>query len=270
MSRIATLIIAAVVTSWPSVHGAPRAVSRAERPTPVIVELFTSEGCIDCPPADALLDRLVAGQPVAGADIIALGEHVDYWDRLGWKDRFSSATLTARQQRYQARFNAESLYTPQMIVDGRAEFVGSDAGAARRAIERTLSAPRGVVSITTDDRRAQGPAPQMSVSVTVTDLPRIAGGDRADVMVAITERGLTTDVKRGENHGKLLTHAPVVRCLAVIGQIAPDASNGSARTDLPIDPAWQRDHLVIVAFVQEQRGRAILASASIPFKNARP
>ena len=108
----------------------------AASPTPVIVELFTSEGCADCPPADALLAKIVAAQPVAAAQIIGLGQHVDYWDRLGWKDRFSSAALTRRQQAYQSRFATESIYTPQMVVDGRAEFVGSDASAARKAIER--------------------------------------------------------------------------------------------------------------------------------------
>jgi hypothetical protein len=253
MRRILFLFAAALAIASGGVHAAPPALSRVEGPTPVIVELFTSEGCSDCPPADVLLDKLIATQPVAGAEIIGLGEHVDYWDRQGWKDRFSSAAVTSRQQVYQTRFRTESIYTPQMVVDGRAEFVGSDAGAARKAIEKTLTAPHGIVTLDADGRH---------VGVTVTDLPRIARGDRGDIIVLVTESGLTTDVKRGENHGKVLKHAPVVRYLATIGQIAADTTTGSARADIPIDAAWQRNRLTLVAFVQEQRGRTILALAS--------
>src|SRR5712692_5825374 len=86
--------------------------ARAAPPTPILVELFTSEGCSDCPPADALLEKLIASQPTSGVEIIGLGQHVDYWDRLGWKDRFSSTALTERQQLYQRRFKTESIYTP--------------------------------------------------------------------------------------------------------------------------------------------------------------
>jgi hypothetical protein len=111
----------------------------------------------------------------------------------------------------------------------------------------------------------------VQVSVTVTDLPRLGRGDRADVIVALTESGLRTDVTRGENHGRTLTHAAVVRHRATIGQLAADGSTGaSARADIPLAADWQRDHLTIVAFVQELRGRTILASASAPLKNARP
>jgi len=240
---------------------------KAASPTPVVVELFTSEGCSDCPAADTLLEKLIATQPVAGAEIIALGQHVDYWDRLGWKDRFSSAALTNRQQVYQRRFATESIYTPQMVVDGRAEFVGSDAAAARKAIERTLTAAHGRVTIELSGVAAKADqARPLHVAVAVSDLPSPARGDRADIILVVTERGLSTDVKRGENHGKVLTHAPVVRYLATIGQVAVDGATAAAAADIPLAADWQRDRLAVVAFVQEQRGRTILASASARLK----
>lgn len=246
------------------------ALSRVEGPVPVIVELFTSEGCSDCPPADALLEKMIATQPVAGAQIIGLGQHVDYWDRLGWKDRFSSAAFTGRQQAYQTRFATESIYTPQMVVDGRAEFVGSDANAARKAIARTLTAAHGIVKIDVGTElapptRADQGRPQ-HVALTISDLPHAARGDRADIILVVTESGLTTDVKRGENHGKVLKHAPVVRYLATIGQVPADAAAASAAADIPLAADWQRDRLAVVVFVQEQRGRTVLASASARLK----
>jgi hypothetical protein len=263
MRRTGLLIVVALAIASGRVQTAPPpALSGVEGATPVILELFTSEGCSDCPAADTLLEKLLATQPVAGAEIIGLGEHVDYWDRLGWKDRFSSAALTSRQQQYQTRFGTESIYTPQMVVDGRAEFVGSDASAARKAIEKTLAAPHGRI-----DLDVAG----MAVRVAVSDLPPVPRGDRADIIVMVTERGLTTDVKRGENHGKLLAHAPVVRYLASVGQIADGASGGTGTAgEINLAPDWHRDQLAIVAFVQQHRGRAILASASVPLKNARP
>ena len=253
MRRVSFLFALALLIAWRDVHAVP--------PTPIIVELFTSEGCEDCPAADTLLDKMAAAQPSAGAEIIALGEHVDYWDRLGWKDRFSSAAWTSRQQLYKSRFNTESIYTPQMVVDGRAELVGSDANAARKAIDRAIAAPHG--SITID---VSGDA----VSVSASDVPHAGRGDHAEIIVAVTESGLRTDVKRGENHGRTLSHAPVVRQMAVIGQIVDGSTAGSARTTITLAGDWRRDHLKIVAFVQEARGRTVLAAASTSFKNARP
>jgi hypothetical protein len=234
---------------------------------PIVIELFTSEGCSSCPPADALLQTLVDAQP----NVIGLGLHVDYWDELGWKDRFSSAALTSRQRVYGTRFGTESIYTPQMIVDGRAEFVGSDAAAARRAIDRAVQAPHGLVHIAVEqttvprasarDRRVEGTA--VHVTVTATDLPKPGKGDRGEIVVAIIEDHLRTDVKRGENHGRTLAHAAVVRQLAAVGDASADGPSSSA-TDIVLEPDWQRDHLKIVAFVQERRSRTIVASAVAP------
>jgi hypothetical protein len=235
------------------------APTAAQSPTtPVLVELFTSEGCRDCPPADTVLQSLLDASPVAGVQVIGLGQHVVYWDRLGWKDRFSSAALTDRQRVYATRFASESIYTPQMVVDGRAEFVGSDASAARKAIERALKTLHGVVKIEVQD----GAANRVPVTVVVRDLPSLDRGDRADILVAVTEDGLRSSVTRGENNGKLLRHAAVVRSMTTIGEAA--ATGGEARTEIPIASDWRRDNLKMVAFVQARKDRAVLASAAVP------
>jgi hypothetical protein len=233
--------------------------------TPILLELFTSEGCSDCPAADVLLDKLVGTQPVTGAEMIALEQHVDYWDRLGWKDRFSSAAFTNRQQVYGARFGNGNIYTPQMVVDGVTEFVGSDANAAQRAVSKSLAAPHGTLSIKVEENAR----PALAVTVTARGLPKPGRGDRADIILALTEDHLKTDVKRGENHGRTLSHTAVVRHMASIGEATPDESS-TARGEISLAADWQRDALKVVAFVQERRGRQVLASGAVPVKNVRP
>jgi hypothetical protein len=225
-------------------------------PVAIVVELFTSEGCSSCPPADALLQKLVDTQPIDGVRIVALGEHVDYWDRLGWKDRFSSAALTARQQLYVNRFNLDSAYTPQIVVDGRAEFVGSDAAAARRVLERARATAHGTLRVSAQERGLKA----LDVAVDVVDLP--VQKDRADVVVAVTEAGLRSNVTRGENHGRVLAHAAVVRYFATIGE-APAGRPATLRAEIPLGEDWRRDQLTVVAFVQERRAGAILASVAV-------
>src|SRR5580658_1047918 len=109
---------------------------------PVLVELFTSEGCSSCPPADALLEKLDSGQPVVGAQIVVLSEHVDYWNHDGWTDPFSSAVFTARQVDYVRRFGRDEPYTPEMVVNGNAECNGSDAQKAEALIRQSSGEPK--------------------------------------------------------------------------------------------------------------------------------
>jgi hypothetical protein len=209
-------------------------------------------------PDPDVLERLAAAGAIDGAQVVALGEHVDYWDRLGWRDRFSSPAFTARQAVYVRRFNDESAYTPQIVVDGRAGLVGSDASAARRAIAKAAAAPHGMMSVVARETAAA----QLTVSLTASNLPPTGGGDHADILVAITEDGLRSDVKGGENSGRALTHAAVVRRLTTIRE-ATDAA-ASAETTIAVPAEWQRDHLHIVAFVQHRRDRGIVAAASVP------
>jgi hypothetical protein len=232
----------------------------ASNAVPVLVELFTAEGCSSCPPADLLLEKMLAAQPAAGVVLVGLGEHVDYWNRSGWKDRFSSAALTKRQQQYAARSGTDDVYTPEMVVDGGSGFVGTDIEAARRAIEQAASSPHGDLGIRLEAESSQ--SNKVGAVVTIRSLPPTAGDDPPDLLVAITEDGLHTDVKRGENQGRALTHAVVVRELVTVASATP----GSAplHATLRVDPAWHRENLKIVAFVQQRRSRRVLATAVEP------
>ena len=209
-----------------------------------------------------MLGSLAGTQPIAGAEVIALGQHVDYWDQLGWKDRFSSPALTERQRAYARAFSSADIYTPQMVVDGRAEIVGSDARAAGRAIADAASRPHAAVSMAIDVSRGD----RVGVSVTVADLPAIPHGESADIVVAVVEDGLSSQVRAGENKGRVLTHAAVVRALTPIGEATP--AHAAARTDVTIPPAWQREQVRIVAFVQERASRRVLGAVATPLAGA--
>lgn len=225
--------------------------------TPVLVELFTAEGCSSCPPADRLLEAMIASQPTPAVEIVGLGEHVDYWNALGWKDRFSSAAFTQRQQVYANRLAIGDIYTPQMVVDGVAGFVGTDVASARAAIEKAASSPHGRLQV---DLSA-GSANELDISVTIASLPAIGSADHADVVIALIEDGLRSDVKRGENAGKVLTHAAVTRVMTTIGEAG--VSGGSVRSRVKVAPDWKRERLRVVAFVQERQSRRVLATAAV-------
>jgi len=231
--------------------------------TPVVVELFTSEGCSSCPPADEVLARLERTQPVPGAEVIALSEHVDYWNYIGWADPFSSSAFSARQGEYARAFGLDGVYTPQMVVDGQAEFVGSKIGKARSAIAQAAQAPKAKVMIT----RAQHPAAKadaVPLSVRVTDLPPSHADSTVEILLAITESNLHSNVSRGENSGRQLNHTAVVRQLSVISSAqAREFKTLAAEPIVSIGNGWRRENLRAVVFVQERASRRLLGAASV-------
>ncbi len=216
---------------------------------PVVVELFTSEGCSSCPAADAALRELEAAQSVPGAEVIALSQHVDYWNRLGWKDPFSAAQFTDRQRAYAAGFGTGS-YTPQAVVNGQVELVGSNRAALLAAIAKAAQGPRTAVHLA-----RQGPG---ALAVQVAALP--TGAPAADVLLVITETGLATQVGRGENAGRLLRHAAVVRALRSLGP----ASHATFSAPLALRPEWKTENLRAVVLVQEPATHRIVGAASLP------
>jgi hypothetical protein len=177
-------------------------------PRPVMLELFTSEGCSSCPPADRLLETLDRSQPVAGARIIVLSEHVDYWNRLGWTDPFSSALYTQRQQDYVARLHLDSAYTAQMVIDGWKDVVGSDERAVRAAIVQAQMQAKASI-----DLKAQRVGTAADIA-----LEARAAGPRIKVYVVLAEDHARSQVTRGENAGRNLSHVAVVRALLLAGK----------------------------------------------------
>ncbi|HWS18236.1 MAG TPA: DUF1223 domain-containing protein, partial [Candidatus Elarobacter sp.] len=207
--------------------------------TPVVVELFTSEGCSSCPPADALLQRLQSQQPVAGADIIALEEHVDYWNHDGWVDPYSSPEWTERQQVYVTR-NGNDAYTPELVVDGRSQFVGNNEREARREIEKAARASKIGVSITA---KAYSNGSQR-FAVSIGKLEGNNASDVAEVWLAVTEDGLTSSVSHGENSGRVLHHVATLRSLSKIGVADLHGTAVSFTGDplVKISPQWNMEN----------------------------
>ena len=205
----------------------------------VVVELFTSEGCSSCPPADELLAHLRQDLSAKNIQVIPLGFHVDYWNSLEWKDRFSSAEYSQRQEQYTQSLRVDGPYTPEMVVDGAVEFVGNDSGQAQRTIREAASQPE-VATV----KISSAAADQLAVQVKA---PSSAKEDQ--VVLAITEDNLTTQVGSGENGGRTLHHAAVVRELRQLGQV----HEGSFQANVPLklDKDWKRNDLRAVVFVQQ-------------------
>jgi hypothetical protein len=233
----------------------------------VLVQMFTSEGCSSCLPADVLLAEYVAKSPVDGVTVVLMALHVDYWNQLGWADAFSSPVFSAYQRRYRDAMGATQIYTPQMIVDGRAAFVGSDRAAARKAIEDAAKLPKAQVSVRVTGAEHDPFTVHLTVNVQQRDA--LPADQKFDVMLAVTEDDLTTSVRRGENAGRTLHHDAVVRLLRSVGQIARDGDAAAIETELRLDPHWRADHLHVVAFVQSRADLRVygVAAADAPARN---
>ena len=217
-----------------------------------VVELFTSEGCSSCPPADRLLSDIVAETREKNQAVYALSFHVDYWDYIGWQDPYARAAFSQRQRQYAEAFNSSRIYTPQMIVNGQKEFVGSSRTKAWKAIESAL--------------RQQAPAEIKIVNIeknetSVSMLCNITGAPESAVLnVAIVEQGLSQNVSRGENRGRTLRHENVVRAFSV-ERVRATGNEMAITFPKGIKP----ENVVIIAYVQLPHSMEIIAAASAEF-----
>jgi hypothetical protein len=225
---------------------------------PILLELFTSEGCSSCPSADLLLQKLEAQQPVGGVQIIVLEEHVDYWNHDGWIDPFSSAEWTQRQLGYSTIFKNDS-YTPELVIDGLTNLVGNNPKAVVTEIQKAaafMKTELTIKSIDADSKKAH------RFEVAAGKLSEVDPKDSAEVWLAVTEDGLHSAVSRGENAGHELSHVATLRSLRKIG--VADANSATSFTSSPevkFDSKWDPKKIRVTVFLQEKKSRKVIGIA---------
>ena len=238
---LSQLAIVLLMASVPASSAVPKS------PIPLLVELFTSEGCSSCPPADTFLRNLDRKQPVAGVQLIVLEEHVDYWDGDGWKDPFSSHDFTLRQTAYARRLQVAEPYTPEMVVDGSFEFVGNDGNRAAQAFDKALATP--TIPIRISSASASGGTVHAHIDVDPADA-------KAEIWIALAIDHAESQILRGENGGHHLEHVAVVKKLSQIGKL--DKQRVFSK-DVSIKSIGQPSRLIV--FVQEPgQGRVVGAA----------
>jgi hypothetical protein len=244
-SLLSSMLIAVAIALPARAQLAP--ARAAQKRTPVLIELFTSEGCSSCPAADAALMQLVREQPLEGIELIGLEEHVDYWNNLGWADPFSSPLFTQRQESF-TNVGRGGMYTPQAVIDGRSDAVGSNRGEILTAAKQWAAEAHGEIAlkIVSHDEK------QMELHAEATGVSK----EGAELWIALVEDSLTTQVPRGENAGRNLPHAGVVRALVKLNSL-------SSTVTIPCDAGWHSSKLRPIAFVQDRASRHILAAAAL-------
>lgn len=207
----------------------------------VLVELFTSEGCSSCPPADALLKQVNGTQTSGGQLVVGISEHVTYWNQLGWSDPFSSSVYTERQNAYSERFHLEGVYTPQMVINGAEQIVGSDRAGLLRAVQKE-DEERPRISLRIVSLSVAGSTLTVNFS-TSGDLP----AQGADLIAVLADDSDRSSVLHGENSGRTLAHVSVARSISRVARVQA-AGERTVQIQIPSSfQASQGHHLILFA-----------------------
>ena len=240
MKSVSLVVLVLLLTALSSL-----AADSTSNGSPVLVELFTSEGCSSCPPADRLLVDLDRSQPVPGANLIVLSEHVDYWNSQGWKDPWSAAFFSDRQSRYSDHFGLSSVYTPQLVVNGEAQASGNDWSQAKQECQKALAEQKIPIRISGVSLEGTN---SLHAHLETDALP--GSVKKADLYVVVALDHAESDVKAGENNGRKLSHVAVVQSLTKVGSLEKGksfAQDVQVKLNSKADPG----NLRVIAFVQE-------------------
>jgi hypothetical protein len=210
----------------------------------VLLELFTSQGCSSCPSADKLVEKTLLDAQKSGKKVFALSYHVDYWDRLGWKDPYSQAQFTQRQYDYSKWMNSENVYTPQIVVNGQDEFVGSDSKKMAQTLSKLSD---GGAKINFQFENIEWKSESINLDISVSELPK-----NSQLNVALVNKITETSIPRGENEGRKLTGVNVVRILQKVS-----ATNLKNKINLLITKDLDKSNARIIAFLQDKNAHQI-------------
>lgn len=260
-AMVSTLAIWAIgfkapVANLSLVEGAA-ASTVAGKASPVVLELFTSQGCSSCPPADKLLAELGAQNAVPGVEIIALSFHVDYWNRLGWADPYSSAEYSNRQRDY-ADFFQDNPYTPQLVVDGSRHLVGSSRAKAQSAIEQVRRITKLDLSMT-----AQRDGDNLTFAI--TSPTAIPADQQVELCFALTLDHTEDQVTSGENAGRKLAHHAVVQLFQVVNLGATGVPLNNT-ISIPASTLNDQPEMHAVVFLQVKTSREIIGASTVSLK----
>jgi hypothetical protein len=250
---IFAISLALLAVSLESHAASPNAPINATPSSVAIVELFTSEGCSSCPPADSLLQQINLKQTEAGQLVVGISEHVTYWNNLGWKDPYSSPVFTDRQHVYASRLSPEGSYTPQMVLNGRDQFVGSDGPALERALRDDARRGHFALHIISSAPASDG----IDVKFAFAGNP----SKPLDIIAVVSDDTDRSNVLRGENGGRQLQHVSVARSMGRVATVKTDGEQ-SVHVSLPegILAGAPGHHLIL--FAQEPHQGAILGAAT--------
>jgi len=240
-----------LLAGWFALKGEAATDTQNDSRRPVLVELFTSEGCSSCPPADKLLAYLDATQPIPGAEVIVLSEHVTYWDHEGWRDPYSLDEVTYRQESYDDKFGMSQPYTPQAVVDGAVQVLGSDGHKLAQAISAATADPKEDLAIDSAAWTGDG------VSFVIRHGDLTAGKSKQELLAVLAEDETETSVKTGENAGKTLRNVAVVRTLK---ELSP-ATEGVVALKLPGEDKHATGPVRIVVIAADKHSGHVLGVA---------
>jgi hypothetical protein len=216
----------------------------------ILLELFTSQGCSSCPSADKLVEKTLLDAQKSGKKVFALSYHVDYWDRLGWKDPYSQAQFTQRQYDYSKWMNSENVYTPQIVVNGQDEFVGSDSKKMNQTLSQLAD---GGSKINFQFENIDWKREVVNLEINISDLPK-----NSQLNVALVNKNTETNIPRGENEGRKLTGANVVR---VLQKLQLTALKNKVNLLIPND--LEKSNARIIAFIQDKNTHQILGVSQL-------